>query len=233
MKILLVGIVATVLGLGGGALVAGTRLKGEFLERLQEEQNASATGRTLETRDDGSGREASNSTAVQTSVDSSANEPAAGVDGEDTTGDGQEQARPVPGGEGPSEPVPGATSSDSIPESTGPGGSDIDVGEPSEPVVNAASDDSTPESTGPAGSAMDDGPRIDPEASRKLAKIFEAMRPADAAEVLQGMKNSEVRGILLSMDERQAAAILGDFEAARAAALSQLVLMTPPSGGGR
>ena len=78
---------------------------------------------------------------------------------------------------------------------------------------------------------MDDGPLVDPEASRKLAKIFEAMKPADAAAVLQGMENSEVRGILLSMDERQAGAILGGFEADRAAALSQLVLLTPPSGG--
>ena len=200
MKILLVGAAATVLGLGGGALISGTLLKGDILERLEEEISFSAPTRTLETGDSGAGGEVIDSTAVPTSVDLSADQPPAEDD--DTTGSGQEQPQLAPGGGGPSEPVASATCGDSTPESAGPG-----------------------------GSAMDAGPRIDPEASKKLAKIFEAMRPEDAAAVLQGMEDSEVRGILLSMDERQAAAILGDFETDRAAALSQLVLLTPPGGG--
>ena len=219
MKILLVGAAATALGLGGGALVAGTLLKGDIVQRLEQENSASAAARTAAARASRPGIEASGSTAVQTSVDLSANQPAAGEVEEDTSGSG-----------GVSEPA-SATSGDLTSQSTGPAASAVEGGEPNESVSTATSRNATAESTGPDGSATDGGPRVDPEASRKLAKIFGAMRPDDAAAVLQGMEDSEVRGILMSMNERQAAAILGGFEIGRAAALSQLVLLTSPNGG--
>ena len=105
-----------------------------------------------------------------------------------------------------------------------------DAPAPREPVASTAPPDPTSELAALTANVRDTGPVIDPEASRKLARIFAAMRPADAAAVLQGMLDPEVQAILLGMADRQAAAILGDFETGRAASLSQLVLMTQPSG---
>ena len=74
------------------------------------------------------------------------------------------------------------------------------------------------------------GPRLDPTASRKMAKIFGAMKAPDAAAVLQEMTDPEVEAVLLNMSERNAAAILGSFEAPRAARLSRLVLAARSGG---
>jgi hypothetical protein len=64
----------------------------------------------------------------------------------------------------------------------------------------------------------------------RMAKIFGAMKPPDAAKVLQNLDDLEVRAILSFLSDRKAAEILGNFEPERAAALSRLVLGSP--GGG-
>ena len=78
MKILLVGIAAIVLGLGGGAVVSGTLLRGDIVERLEEEQNSGPAPNRRDTQGGGPGIGAIDPTAVQTSVELSGIEPAAG-----------------------------------------------------------------------------------------------------------------------------------------------------------
>jgi hypothetical protein len=61
-----------------------------------------------------------------------------------------------------------------------------------------------------------------PEA--RLAKIFGAMTPKDAAKVLEQMTDGDIRAILAMMSDRQAAAILSTLPAARSAAITKGVV---------
>ena len=65
---------------------------------------------------------------------------------------------------------------------------------------------------------------LNPEGIQRMARIFTAMKPKDAAAVLERMTDLEVRGVMLQMGDRPAAAILSVFDPERAAALSQIVL---------
>ncbi len=56
---------------------------------------------------------------------------------------------------------------------------------------------------------------------QRLAKIFTAMSPKDAAKVLEQMPEADVRTIVGLMSNKSAAAILAQFPAARAAAISK------------
>lgn len=109
-------------------------------------------------------------------------------------------------------------------DSTGPGAS-----APAAPTAPQAvpdpSADEPGETPAPGPTAEATPPAaLDAEGARKLAKIFGAMKPADAAAVLAEMTDAEVKAVLLQMNDRQAAPILGAFPAARAAALSREVL---------
>ena len=55
----------------------------------------------------------------------------------------------------------------------------------------------------------------------RIAKIFGAMQPKEAAKVLEQMSDSDIRVILGKMSDKQTAAILVAFPAARAAAISK------------
>lgn len=62
------------------------------------------------------------------------------------------------------------------------------------------------------------------ESARRLGKVFAAMRPADAAAVLQQLTDAEARDVLLAMPDRAAGAILTQFEPGRAASISSGLL---------
>lgn len=62
------------------------------------------------------------------------------------------------------------------------------------------------------------------EGAERLARIFGAMKPAEAARVLERLSDAEVRAILQHVGDRKVAAILGHFDAARAATLSRSVI---------
>ncbi len=64
----------------------------------------------------------------------------------------------------------------------------------------------------------------DPTGSRKLARIFGAMKATDAAAVLEMLSDEEIQQIILNLKERPAAQILGNFEPDRAARLSRRVM---------
>src|SRR5690625_144074 len=72
-------------------------------------------------------------------------------------------------------------------------------------------------------------PSIDSElvgnGSVRLARIFGAMKPADAASVLERLTDTEVRAIIKHIPDRKAAAILSHFEPERAAELTRTVMI--------
>jgi hypothetical protein len=68
------------------------------------------------------------------------------------------------------------------------------------------------------------------EGSRRLAKIFGAMRAEDAAGVLVGLTDDDVKAILTHVSDRRAAAILAELPPERAASLSRVVLLSSLSG---
>ena len=58
---------------------------------------------------------------------------------------------------------------------------------------------------------------------KKLAKIYEAMRPEDAASILTKLDDGEIVEILLRMRQRQAAKVLTSFDPALAARISKRI----------
>lgn len=58
----------------------------------------------------------------------------------------------------------------------------------------------------------------------KVAKIFAAMPPKDAAMVLEQLDDAEVQSVISSLSEKQAAAIMRNFPPQRAALISKAVL---------
>lgn len=63
-----------------------------------------------------------------------------------------------------------------------------------------------------------------PDGAERLARIFAAMKPAEAARVLERLTDAEVRAILQHVADRKVAAILAHFDAVRAANLSRSVI---------
>ena len=62
---------------------------------------------------------------------------------------------------------------------------------------------------------------------QRLAKIFAAMSPKDAAKVMEQMPDTDVRSILSLMSDRSAAAVLTQFPPARAATITNGASKTP------
>ena len=52
---------------------------------------------------------------------------------------------------------------------------------------------------------------------QNLVKLYEAMKPEDAAKILGKMPDKEIRTVILHVKKKQAAKILSHFDAARAA----------------
>lgn len=71
-------------------------------------------------------------------------------------------------------------------------------------------------------------PKFSLEGSKRLAKIFSAMKASDAASVLDGLEDDAIHSILQHITDRKAAEILGNLSPERASAISQLLL---ESGG--
>ena len=65
--------------------------------------------------------------------------------------------------------------------------------------------------------------------TERLARIFGAMRPEEAARLLESLPDVEVRSVLLALSDRKAAAILANFKGERANALARALVV---SGGG-
>ncbi len=99
---------------------------------------------------------------------------------------------------------------------------------PPSPKGVGASDRTPPagDQTTPPGKSSTEG-EGNPE--RRLAKIFGAMRPQEAARVLEQMDDSDVKTILNYLGDRQAAAILGSFRPERAAGISRLTMRSARS----
>jgi hypothetical protein len=98
------------------------------------------------------------------------------------------------------------------------------VAEEAVETVRAEAPAAAPEFGAPAA-AGEPAAEIEPDGSERLARIFGAMKPADAARVLEKLRDTDARAILRHMADRKAAAILGHFDAARAAALSRSVIV--------
>jgi hypothetical protein len=67
---------------------------------------------------------------------------------------------------------------------------------------------------------------LPPPEFKKLAKIYEAMEPTSAADVLNSLSDQTAAAVLKQMKQRQAAEILASLSPERAAKLSNLILRT-------
>lgn len=62
----------------------------------------------------------------------------------------------------------------------------------------------------------------------KLARLYNEMKPADAAKILETMDNDIVIAIFQRMDESQVSQILTEFDADRAATISKIMYVGAP-----
>jgi len=202
MKQILVGVLAFVLALGGASAFSIMKAKGAAEVAVAE---GSAGGAGESTGDaDGS--------AVGKDLPP---EPDSDPVGADSTGTGLEgEDLPAAGGAGTQFAATELTGDASV--------------HPAGVSGDAGSGDRAAGAAGAAGSPdpAESGPVSDlnPEGIRRMARIFGAMKPQEAAAVLQRMSDEEVRGVMLQMGDRPAAAILSVFDPERAAALSRVVL---------
>jgi hypothetical protein len=92
----------------------------------------------------------------------------------------------------------------------------------------AAADASAATDTGAdtvAAEAHDDAEADgDDEATAALGRLLGAMRPEEAARILEPLTDEQVRKVLFSLPERKAAAILAKFKGDRAAALARAII---------
>jgi flagellar motility protein MotE (MotC chaperone) len=191
MKILIAGMLALVLGVGGGAFVSGNRVKSELL--------AAATQATTDSIAAAEAAEAAEHAAPVEAAEADHATPT------DTASAGHEDAEPTGTAAGP---TPERAMADAL--------------------IQAATEQT--DEPDAAAEAAAERARLADEGARKLSKIFGAMQPQDAADVLQEMRDEEIEMILKHMSDRLAAQILGVFDPSRAAALSQVVLRTRQEG---
>ena len=62
----------------------------------------------------------------------------------------------------------------------------------------------------------------------KLARLYNEMKPADAAKILETMDNDIVIAIFQRMDESQVSQILTEFDPDRAATISKIMYVGAP-----
>jgi hypothetical protein len=96
---------------------------------------------------------------------------------------------------------------------------------PPEPPPTAAPVAVTPEQTGPPKAAKD-GAAEKPGQVKRLARLYEGMRPKEAATVLEKLDRSLAAGVLSEIKDRQAAKILGAMSPAVAAELTRFLGQT-------
>lgn len=194
MKSIIVGVLVFLLALGGASFFSISKAKSAAAVEMAE---AAAADSLAAADADGNDTE-----VPEEEADPSESDPEGG-----TPGDGAVEGDSLQGDPPPATVEGGAQfASTTLPEA---GAEETEEG----PSVPAAE----------LGGTDPDGD-LNPEGIRRMARIFTAMKPKDAAAVLERMTDTEVQGVMLQMGDRAAAGILSVFDPERAAALSQIVL---------
>lgn len=228
MRVVLFALTGLILGAGAGGGFEGLRQKSRILELRADSleqalaDSALATTHALGEGADSTSAEAEPHAPVEPdepdaegqhvtpddslAVPSPADEGAEGAEADGDTGDGATEDLPSP--------------QDAASRAQEPGSRDETADPPAVSTPDVASTDLTPvEMARTAREAIGV-----PEALERLGKIFMAMKPRDAAAVLEHLNDREVEAILFQLREKNAAQILGNFPPDRAAVLSRSVL---------
>lgn len=212
------------MGLAGGGYISGSRERDVILERMAQEKAAAEDHDQASDSHSGSGGE-----------DSPDGPPPSSAAGE-----GQPEARESEEGAPDSQPPGDGAGSHKEPSEEGgasekgpsPEGGENQGKETSAAPVPSGSP-RAPSSAGTGGMDAAVSQDLPPEGPIRLAKIFGAMEPKDAAAVLQNLNDGEIQAILLNMSDRKVAEILEEFEPERAATLSRVVLDSRPDSARR
>lgn len=197
MKTIIVGVLAFLIALGGGSAFSISKARSASAAMVAEGAAAGDTGDAPANPEAGGDPDDADAQPDDAGADGSAPEGGTPADGDSTEGQG---TYAVAGAEGAQ-----------------PGAGDL----PDAETEDAEEGPSVPASElGGTDQAGD----LNPEGIQRMARIFTAMKPKEAAAVLERMTDLEVRGVMLQMGDRSAAAILSVFEPERAAALSRIVL---------
>jgi hypothetical protein len=224
MKIAVVAAAGLAVGLLGGTGIAAVKARGEALEaHAQAEAQAQQSQARADSERDRPSSSAGDDGAVavtlppETTPPDTAGDPAPG-----STGDSADETAMDAKGAAPA----GTRDTALAPRDDAPTKVASTAGDSAAAPVASSS---ATASSGARG-ATTPKPELDPAGAKKLAKIFGAMKPADAASVLAEMTDAEITAVLLQMNDRLAAPIVGELPPARAAALSQGVLREREGG---
>lgn len=94
------------------------------------------------------------------------------------------------------------------------------------PAAKAPAPRAAPAAASPAPTATPTVDSVAEASERRLAKVFTAMEPKQAAKVLAHMDNNDVQIILGYVGPRQAASIMAELPAERVATLSKLAMQS-------
>jgi len=214
MKTSIIGGAAALVGIIGGTVAGGLRVKTEIMEAVADSLEAHAAA-----------EEAAHA-AAQVEDDT------AGAHAEPPGGEGHDSPEAVDG--------PGSSSDDHdapepVVDPSDQAGSPVDFADRDAGQAEGADVRGGPSAVGGSSRGTDMGlaamlqaDSLDQaaieEGARKLSKIFGAMNPQDAANVLQRLGDEEIELILQQMTDRVAAPILEVFDPDRAAVLSRMVI---------
>jgi hypothetical protein len=206
-------------GIGGGSFIRGTRERDIILERMAAEQVLADSISALEAGLEAHGGPAAaeeQAPDAQAQASDEGHEPDSTVvadsghveaPGHQEADEGMEQGDLA-------EAQPPVEVAGTAPGPEGP------TSEPQEEVTGTEAPVSDPAPTRIAVEPVD----TLPAGPVRMAKIFGAMEPKDAAAVMENLSDKEIQSILNNMSDRKVAAILEEFAPERAASLSRIVL---------
>lgn len=234
MKLILLAVVGLAVGIGGGAAVSVMQAKKAFAADVARKAKLVADS-LARAEEEGAttlahaAKDSSASDSTGASADAEHAAPATAPSGPPRTGTGgRTTASHKPAAGGGAAPAGGADAPHGAPEATTAARAYGRATQTVEANGGATMRAATARIPAPPGKPLPDSPAAPGMA--KVARIFAAMPPKDAAKVLEQLDDAEVQGVISAVSEKQAAAILQHFPAPRAAMISKGVLRSviPP-----
>lgn len=239
MKLAMIGLLALVVGVVGGALFSGSRMKDAILEEREQAVTDSLAALTRATNPSPDGAESRSPGEATPSEGGAMGGGRRDVTNSVAEGSSASESGSVVTTTTFELPSAAPSASTRGADDDGPSSADA-VGEAVDAEMRGVEPETSDPMRSPAPDGPNDGSRETMAASAaadsaaiqgamQLARMFSSMKPVDAAAVLQELTDPEVDAILRHMQARLAGQILGEFEPARAALLSRTVLGGVPT----
>jgi len=229
VKLILFAVIGLVVGLGGGSAVSVMKAKKAFAAEVA--LKAQVVADSLAKAEEGGPRDTAHASTDSVAVGDSASHDSTAV-APTRNASGSHRAAPSVAAGGAPSGTPGNTRPASRGDSAPPAANPVNPRSYSRATQTVESNGAQRDPARPAAPSVPGKPIVTsapPPGAAKLAKIFAAMPPKDAAKVLDQLDDADVQSVIATLSEKQAAAILQHFPAPRAAVISKAVLRSVPA----